>query len=37
MVGDYHLIFVSAAVLGVVAAGLAMSLPSPRRLALKAR
>jgi hypothetical protein len=36
MLGDYHLIFVSAAVLGLVAAGLSMSLPSTRRLALKA-
>lgn len=35
MLGDYHLIFISAAVLGLIAAGLAMGMSAPRRLAVQ--
>ncbi len=32
LLGDYHLIFLSAAVLGLVAAGLSLNISSPRKL-----
>jgi sugar phosphate permease len=32
--GDYHLIFVSAAVMGIIAAGLALNISKPRQLSL---
>ncbi|MCU0513849.1 MAG: MFS transporter [Anaerolineae bacterium] len=32
LLGDYHLIFVSAAILGLVAAGLSLSLSGPRKV-----
>jgi predicted MFS family arabinose efflux permease len=31
LLGDYHLIFLSAAVMGIIAAGLALSISSPRK------
>jgi MFS family permease len=33
MLGDYHLIFISAAVMGIIASGLALSISSPKKLA----
>lgn len=32
MLGDYHLIFVSAAIMGIIAVGLSLSISSPKRL-----
>ena len=33
MLGDYHLIFISAAVMGIIASGLAVSITNPKKMA----
>jgi MFS family permease len=34
LLGDYHLIFISAAIMGIIASGLSLSISSPRKIKL---